>query len=76
MIPFYQAKNEEFTLYNGDTRELIRNINKKVDMIFADPPYFLSKNMVVCINGTWRSFEKGEWDRAASLGEINDFNRS
>lgn len=49
MIPFYQAKNEEFTLYNGDTRELIRNINKKVDMIFADPPYFLSKNMVVCI---------------------------
>lgn len=49
MTPFYQAKNEEFTLYNGDTRELIRNINKKVDMIFADPPYFLSKNMVVCI---------------------------
>ena len=43
MKPFYQIGNKEFTLYHGDTMELIESINMKVDMIFADPPYFLSK---------------------------------
>lgn len=75
MEPFYQAKNEEFTLYYGDTRELIKNIDKKVDMIFADPPYFLSKNISEYISGHWISFEKGEWDRVTSQESINDFNR-
>ena len=75
MAPFYQTKNEEFTLYYGDTRELIENIDKKVDMIFADPPYFLSKNISAYINGYWKSFEKGEWDRATSQESINDFNK-
>ena len=75
MKPLYQTENEEFTLLHGDTMELIGNIDKKVDMIFADPPYFLSKNISKCINGTWKSFEKGEWDRATSQDNINAFNR-
>lgn len=29
MIPLYQTGNEEFTLYHGDTMELISNIGKK-----------------------------------------------
>ncbi len=75
MTPLYQTGNEEFTLYHGDTMELIGSINKKVDMIFADPPYFLSKNISTCINGTWKSFEKGEWDRVTSQENINSFNK-
>lgn len=75
MKPLYQTENEEFTLLHGDTMELIGNIDKKVDMIFADPPYFLSKNISKCINGTWKSFEKGEWDRATSQDNINAFNK-
>lgn len=75
MVPLYQTGNEEFTLYHGDTMELICNIDKKVDMIFADPPYFLSKNFSTCINGTWKSFEKGEWDRVTSIDNINAFNK-
>ena len=39
MTPLYQTGNEEFTLYHGDTMELIGNIGKKVDMIFADPQH-------------------------------------
>jgi len=73
--PFYQAKNDEFTLYLGDTMKLIGTINRKVDVIFADPPYFLSKNVSKCINGVWKSFEKGEWDRATSQENINGFNQ-
>lgn len=75
MKPLYQTANEEFTLFHGNTMELIGNIDKKVDMIFADPPYFLSKNISKCINGTWKSFDKGEWDRATSQDNINAFNR-
>lgn len=75
MTPLYKARNGEFTLYHGDTMELIGSINKKVDMIFADPPYFLSKNHFACINGTWKSFEKGEWDRVTTQENINAFNR-
>ena len=62
-------------MFHGNTMELIGNIDKKVDMIFADPPYFLSKNISKCINGTWKSFEKGEWDRATSQDNINAFNK-
>lgn len=76
MEPFYQTENEEFVLHNGDSRELIEKVGKKIDMIFADPPYFLSKNISVCINGIWKSFEKGEWDRATSQENMNDFNKS
>lgn len=75
MTPLYQTGNEEFTLYHGDAMELIGSINKKVDMIFADPPYFLSKNISICINNTWKLFEKGEWDRVTSQENINAFNK-
>ena len=76
MEPYYQAKDGEFTLYNGDTRKLVNYIDKKIDMIFADPPYFLSKNKSICINGSWKSFEKGAWDRLTLQENINEFNRS
>ena len=76
MEPYYQAKDDEFTLYNGDTRKLVNYIDEKIDMIFADPPYFLSKNKSICINGSWKSFEKGAWDRVTSQENINEFNRS
>lgn len=75
MRPFYQAKDGEFTLFHGDSIELIENIDKKIDMIFADPPYFLSKNISVYIKGNWKSFEKAEWDRSISQENLNDFNR-
>lgn len=29
MEPYYQAKDGEFTLYNGDTRKLVNYIDKK-----------------------------------------------
>lgn len=76
MTPLYQTENKEFTLFHGNAMELVGNIGTKVDMIFADPPYFLSRNTSVCINGTWKSFEKGEWDRVTSQETINAFNKT
>ena len=73
--PYFSSDNKEFVLYQGDSMNLIDKVGKQVDVIFADPPYFLSKNIARCINGTWKTFDKGEWDRVVSLEKINLFNR-
>lgn len=71
--PYY--KSTDFTLYKGNSLELLGQINTKVDMIFADPPYFLSSgNRKVNINGEYIKFDKGLWDRIRSRKEIDEFN--
>lgn len=74
MVPYYQTDKKDFILFYGDTMELNSYVNQKVDMIFADPPYFLSKGKFQCINGKWKSFEKGEWDRITTQDKIDEFN--
>ena len=56
--------------------EVLSKLGKNCDVIFADPPYFLSRGYSSKINGEWKSFEKGEWDRVTSLDNINKFNRA
>lgn len=59
--PYY--KKSDFTLYNADSLELMRELpENSVDMIFADPPYFLSSGSFTCQNGKMVSVKKGDWD--------------
>lgn len=74
MNAYFSSDEKDFVLFQGDSMRVLSNIGQQVDMIFADPPYFLSKNVSRCINGTWKSFEKGEWDRVTTFNKINDFN--
>lgn len=74
MEPFYQTGNKEFVLYHGDTMELIGNICKQVDMIFADPPYFLSDGGISVQSGKIVCVDKGDWDKTISQEEIDRFN--
>jgi site-specific DNA-methyltransferase (adenine-specific) len=54
---------DNFTLYNGDCIEILKEIaENSVDMIFADPPYFLSKGTFTCHSGKRASVKKGDWD--------------
>lgn len=46
-----------------------------VDMIFADPPYFLSNDGITCQAGHMVSVNKGNWDKVHSLEEKHEFNR-
>ena len=46
-----------------------------IDMIFADPPYFLSNDGITCNSGKMVSVNKGSWDRVSSLEEKHEFNR-
>ena len=66
---------EGFDLYHGNTMDELSTLSKNVDMIFADPPYFLSKGFTMHSKGRVKCFDKGDWDKERSLSEINDFNR-
>lgn len=67
-------ENRGFKLYQGDSFRLLEELDEKVDMIFADPPYFLSKGFTMHSKGRVKCFDKGEWDKERPLSEINDFN--
>lgn len=72
--PFYQTENEMLLL--GDTFSLLKKVApESVDMIFADPPYFLSNDGITCHAGRMVSVNKGNWDRASSFSDKHTFNR-
>lgn len=72
MEPYF--KQDNFELYCGDTMAVLSTLNRKVDMIFADPPYFLSKGFTMRSKGRVKCFDKGDWDKERPMSEINDFN--
>lgn len=74
MTPYYQSANGDFVLYQGDTLLMLKEFSAKVDMIFADPPYFLSKGFTWRENGRLKCFDKGEWDRQRSVKDVDAFN--
>lgn len=46
------------------------------DMIFADPPYFLSNGGITCHAGKMTKVDKGEWDKSKGILENHEFNLS
>jgi site-specific DNA-methyltransferase (adenine-specific) len=67
--------DDDFILILGDSLELLKNINKdSIDMIFADPPYFLSNDGITCVSGKMVSVNKGKWDRSNGVEENFKFN--
>jgi site-specific DNA-methyltransferase (adenine-specific) len=61
MREYFQRDN--FTLYNGDCIKVLQELPKNsIDMIFADPPYFLSNGSFTCHFGKRVSVKKGDWD--------------
>lgn len=64
---FYIDNENHVYLYQANCLELMDEILKKYpegcfDMIFADPPYFLSNGGITCQNGKMVSVNKGDWD--------------
>lgn len=71
----YQSYNQDFTLLHGDTFQLLPSFSFKFDMIFADPPYFLSNGGISCQAGKVVSVDKGEWDKGGTPEYMEAFNR-
>lgn len=72
--PFFKSKDKHFTLLEGDCMELLPQFEFKFDMIFADPPYFLSNDGISVQSGKVVSVNKGDWDRSYGEDYINEFN--
>ena len=73
---YFKNKNGSFSLINGDTFKVLKKIEDKTfDMIFADPPYFLSNNGITCSGGKMISVNKGDWDKSLTLKEKHTFNK-
>lgn len=73
--PYFKSSDKNFYLLHGDTMEILPQFEHKFDMVFADPPYFLSNDGLSIQNGQIVSVNKGKWDRSEGFEFINDFNR-
>ncbi len=73
--PYFKSTDKNFYLLHGDTMDLLPKFDHKFDMVFADPPYFLSNNGLSIQNGEIVSVNKGFWDKSEGFDFLNDFNR-
>jgi len=65
---------DEFVLYNNDCLKILEQLpENSIDMIFADPPYFLSSGSFTCQNGKMVSVKKGDWDLSNGLKKNFEF---
>lgn len=63
---------ENHIIYHENALLVMRRILDKYpngcfDMIFADPPYFLSNGGFTCQNGQMVSVNKGDWDKSQGM---------
>lgn len=69
-------KDETAALFLADSFELLPQMDtQSVDVIFADPPYFLSNDGISCNGGKVVSVNKGNWDKISNFTDKHEFNR-
>jgi hypothetical protein len=74
--PVFHDPKHHIKIYQGDCLEILAAIPADcVDLIFADPPYFLSNGGITCHAGRMVSVNKGEWDRSRGPDANHEFNR-
>ena len=66
-------------LYQADCLELMETLIEqhpqgKFDLIFADPPYFLSNGGITCHAGKMVKVDKGAWDQSQGAEVNHEFN--
>ena len=71
---YYTSPNADFLIANGDSFSLLNDFNFKFDMIFADPPYFLSNGGISLQSGKVVCVDKGEWDKGKTPEEMREWN--
>jgi len=70
----FESDRGDFFLFEGDSQKLLsRFSSESIDMIFADPPYFLSNGGVTCKSGRMKRVDKGKWDQSRGIEEDHKF---
>jgi site-specific DNA-methyltransferase (adenine-specific) len=73
--PVFSDPRHHIKIYQGDCLDILAKLPaESVDLIFADPPYFLSNNGITCHAGRMVSVNKGEWDRSRGAQANHEFN--
>ena len=72
--PYFESEDRRFRLYQGDCLELMPRMPEATfDLIFADPPYFLSNGGITCHAGKMVSVHKGKWDESKGAEADHEF---
>jgi len=74
--PHYASPSGDFVLYNDDMFDVVPQLCRKFDVVFADPPYFLSNGGFSVQSGKRVSVDKGDWDRSHGAEHDAEFNRA
>jgi site-specific DNA-methyltransferase (adenine-specific) len=75
--PAFEDSKHHIKIYQGDCLEILAQIPEgTVDLVFADPPYFLSNGGITCHAGRMVSVNKGEWDKSRGPDANHEFNRA
>jgi site-specific DNA-methyltransferase (adenine-specific) len=84
--PVFDDPKHHLRIYQGDCLEILAKIpESSVDLVFADPPYFLSNGGITCHAGRMVSVNKGAWDKLpgpdvgpvrARFDKVHEFNRA
>ena len=72
--PYFKSDSHDFNLICGDTFDILPQFDFNFDMIFADPPYFLSNGGISVQSGKIVCVDKGDWDKGMPADDINEFN--
>lgn len=73
--PAFDDPKHHIRLYQGDCLGILEKIpESSVDLVFADPPYFLSNGGITCHAGKMVSVHKGDWDKSRGADENHAFN--
>lgn len=68
--PYFEDLKHHLALFKGDCFNILPQLpENSVDMIFADPPYFLSNGGFTCHAGKMVSVNKGKWDVSKGIEE-------
>lgn len=68
--PYFEDTKHNIALFKADCFDILPNLpENSMDMIFADPPYFLSNGGFTCHAGKMVSVNKGKWDESKGVEE-------
>lgn len=75
--PYFVSDDGTFSLFHGDVLDFLPQIAaiQPAELIFTDPPYFLSNGGITCHAGRMVAVHKGAWDRLGSIDQMHDFNK-
>jgi site-specific DNA-methyltransferase (adenine-specific) len=72
---YFVTDSGQQMLMQGDCLEVMGRLPAgSVDLIFADPPYFLSNGGITCQSGRMVKVDKGAWDRSRGAEANHEFN--